>query len=65
MLCRLCDELHDCTWWYIDVCNCDVYSVVNVYRDHLKFYVVGINGRRYVYCSECYVIFNECDESAP
>ena len=22
---------------YIDVCNCDVFSVVNVYLDHLKF----------------------------
>ena len=31
---------------YIDVCNCDVLSVVNVYLDHLKFGVVCINGRR-------------------
>ena len=24
---------------YIDVCYCDMFSVVNVYHDHLKFYV--------------------------
>ena len=29
---------------YIDVCYCDMFSVVNVYLDHLKFYVrVQIN----------------------
>ena len=38
---------------YIDVCYCDMFSVVNVYLDHLKFYVVCINSRRYVCCSEC------------
>ena len=48
---------------YIDVCYCDMFSVVNVYLDHLKFCVVCINGRRYVCCGECYVISNECDES--
>ena len=37
---------------YIDVCYCDMFSVVNVYLDHLKFYVVCINSRRYVCCSE-------------
>ena len=26
------------------------FSVVNVYLDHLKFYVVCINSRRYVCC---------------
>ena len=31
---------------YIDVCYCDMFSVVNVYLDHLKFYVVCINSRR-------------------
>ena len=30
-----------------------MFSVVNVYLDHLKFYVVCINSRRYVCCSEC------------
>ena len=25
---------------YINVCNCDMFSVVNVYFDHLKFCVV-------------------------
>ena len=33
---------------YIDVCYCDVSSVVNVYHDHLKFCVVCINSGRYV-----------------
>ena len=28
----------------IDVCYCDMFSVVNVYLDHLKFCVVCING---------------------
>ena len=45
---------------YIHVCNSDVF--VTMYLDHLKFYVVCINGRRYVCCSECYVVPNECDE---
>ena len=39
-----------------------MFSVVNVYLDHLKFGVVCINGRRYVCCSECYVVSNKCDE---
>ena len=38
---------------YIDVCYCDMFSVVNVFLDHLKFCVVCINSRRYVCCSEC------------
>ena len=33
---------------YIHVCNCDMFSVVNVYLDHLKLCVVCINGLRYV-----------------
>ena len=28
---------------YIDVCYCDMFSVVNLYLDHLKFCVVCIN----------------------
>ena len=47
---------------YIDVCYCDMFSVVNVYLDHLKFCVVCINNRRYVCCSECDVVSNECNE---
>ena len=47
---------------YINVCNCDMFSVVNVYLDHLKLCVVCIDGRRYVYCSECNVVFYECNE---
>ena len=36
-----------------------MFSVVNVYHDHLKFCVYG---RGYVCCDECYVVFNDCDE---
>ena len=39
-----------------------MFSVVNVYLDHLKLYVVCISGRLYVCCSECYVVSNECDD---
>ena len=39
-----------------------MFSVVNVYLDYLKFYVVCINSRRYVCCSECNVVSNECNE---
>ena len=28
--------------WYIDVYYCDMFSVVNVYHDHLKFCVVWL-----------------------
>ena len=44
---------------YIDVCYCDMFSVVYVYLDHLKFCVVCINSLRYVCCSECDVVSNE------
>ena len=37
---------------YIIVCNCDMFTVVNVYLDHLKFCGVCIIGGRYVRCSE-------------
>ena len=47
---------------YIDACYCDMFSVVNVYLDHLKFCGVRINSRRYVCCSECNVVSNECNE---
>ena len=47
---------------YIDICNCDTFSVVNVYLDHLKFCVMCIDGRSYVCCSECNVVSNECNE---
>ena len=47
---------------YIDVCYCDMFSVVNVYLDHSKFYVVCINSRRHVCRSECDVVSNECNE---
>ena len=48
---------------YINDCNYDMFSVVYVYLDHLKFCVVCIDGRRYVCCSECNGISNECNES--
>ena len=47
---------------YINVCNCDMFSVVNVSLHHLKFCVVCIDGRRYVCCSECNVVCNDCNE---
>ena len=50
---------------YIDVWYFDMFSVVNVYLDHLKFSVVCINSRRYVCCSECGVVSNECNEPHP
>ena len=50
---------------YIQICNCDMFSVVNVYLDHLKFRVVSINGRRYFCCRECTVVSNECNDHTP
>ena len=47
---------------YVNVCNCDMFSVVNVYLDHLKFCVVCINDQMYVCCSECNVVSDECNE---
>ena len=64
--CRLfCNVLKCCLERYINVCNCDIFSVVNVYRDHFKYCVVCFNGRRYVCCSECNVVSNECNEPTP
>ena len=59
-----CFVVRGCGVWrrYIAVCYCDMFSVVNVYLDHLKFCVVFINSRRYVCCSECNVVSNEYDE---
>ena len=51
--------------YIIHVCNSDVFSVVNMYLDHLKVCVVCIHCRRYVCCSECYVVSNNCDEPTP
>ena len=44
---------------YIGVCNCDMFSVVNMYLEHLKFCVVCINGRRYGCCTEGNRVSNE------
>ena len=62
--CVSCFVVHGCTVSrrYIHVCNCDMFSVVNVYLDHLHFCVVCIAGRMYVCCSECNVVSNECNE---
>ena len=60
-----CSAWMCCLRRYIHVCNCYTFSVVNVYLDHLKLCVVCIDGRRYVCCSECIVVSNECDEPLP
>ena len=41
-----------CCLEYIDVFFSDIFSVVNVYLDHLKFCVLCINSQRYVCCGE-------------
>ena len=40
-----------------------MFSVVNVYLDHLKFCVVCIDGRRYVCCSD--VMLSLMSEMSP
>ena len=57
-----CFVMHVCAVSRRYVCNCDMFSFVNVYHEHLKFCVVCIDGRRYVCCSECNVVSNECNE---
>ena len=47
---------------HINVCNSDMFSVVKMYLDYLKFCIVCINGRMYVCFSECYCVSDECDE---
>ena len=41
-VCVCCSVVRGCavSRRYIDVCYCDMFSVVNVYRNHLKFCVV-------------------------
>ena len=69
----VCDVLYICVCWfvvrgcgfsrrYIGVCYCDMFSIVNVYLDHLKFCDVFINSRRHVCRGECHVASNVCDE---
>ena len=50
---------------YINVCYSDVFSVVNMYLDHLKFCVVCIDGRRNVCCSECDVMLSLMSVTSP
>ena len=42
-----------------------VMLIINMYLDYWKFFVVSINGRRYVCCSECDVDSKECDVPTP
>ena len=42
--------------WYVR-------DVLDVYLDHLKFCVVCINSQRFVCCSKCNVVSNECNET--
>ena len=58
-MCLLFCSVWMCSSSYIYVRYCDMFSVVNVYFDHLKFCIVCINGRRYVYCGECYVVSDD------
>ena len=45
---------------YINDCNCNMFSVVNVYHvDHLKFWLVCIDGRSYGCYSECNIVSNK------
>ena len=50
-----CFVVRGCAVWrrYINVCKYDMFSVLNVYLDHLKLCVVCTDGQRYVCCSEC------------
>ena len=59
-----CFVVHGCAFTrrYTSVCNCDMFIVVNVYLDHLKFSIVFI---RYVCCSEYNVVSDECNEPTP
>ena len=59
-----CFVVHRCavSRRYINVCYCDMFSVVNVYLDHLKFCVLCINSQRYACYSECNVVSNEYNE---
>ena len=38
-----------------------MFSVVNMYLGHLKFYIVCLHSQRVVYCSECKVVSDEWD----
>ena len=61
-VCVSCLRGCDVSRRYINVGNCDMFSVVNGNLNHLKFYVVCIDGRRYVCCNECNVVSNECSK---
>ena len=51
---------------YINVCNCDMFSVVNVYIDHLKSMVCVLMVKgMYVVVNIMFLISNECNEPTP
>ena len=54
--------MRGCAVWsrYINVCNSDVFSTVNMYLDHMKFCVLMVDGMTVV----VNVMFShdECDE---
>ena len=63
----VCDVLYEVLYvhescFIVRGCAVSRRYIDNVYLDHLKFCVVCINGRRYVCCSECNVVSDECDE---
>ena len=55
----ICFVVRGCAVWrrYINVCNCDMFSVVNVYLDHLQLCVLMVECFSF---SECNVVSNEC-----
>ena len=66
-VCVNCFVKHGCAvaWRYIDVFNCGMFSVVNVYLDHLKICVAYFYDRKYACCCECYVVSTERDKHTP
>ena len=61
-ICVNCCVVHGCavSRRYINVCNNEVFIIVNMYLENMKFCGVCINGRRYVLRNECYVVPNKC-----
>ena len=56
-----CFVVHECavSRRYINVCSSDVFGIVNIYLDHLMFYLwlLMVEGMSV----ECYFVSNECD----
>ena len=47
----------------VNICNSNVFSVVNMYLAHLKFYVLMVEGMSVVV--NIMLVSNECDEPTP